>query len=288
MIKFLGLGLSLDFVPLGVILRLLMCEKVFLDVYTSSWYPSVDAIIEILKKNGIDVVKAGRSDLEGESMKNVVEEAKHKDICIVTAGDPMIATTHSAILVEALNNNLEVEIFPASSILNVAISLSCLQAYRFGKIVTVVKPKNGIVYEYPLQVIKSNRERNLHTLTLLEIDLEHGYYMTPNEALGILFNIQEIYGYNVLNEDDIIIILKAIGSNSSAILVEKVKDVLNKQYTPSLYTIIIPAKTLHPVEEECIKNLNKVKIKSLTTLDMLEAIINVVMIYNMKQKLYNI
>lgn len=288
MIKLLGLGLSLDFLPLGALLRLFTCEKVLLDTYTSSWYPSIRLIAEVLKQKGIEVVEAGRRDLEGESIGYIIEEARHREICIAVVGDPMIATTHSAIVVEAFKNGLDVEVFPATSILNVGISLSCLQVYRFGKIVTIVKPKNGIVYDYPLQVIKSNRERNLHTLTLLEIDLEKNVYMTPREALEILFYVQKMYGYNVLSEEDEIIVLRDIGSDRGSISVEKARDILNNQYTPSLYTMIIPAKPLHPIERECIQNINKIIIKPQVTVELFKAIINEITTFSMKQKLYNI
>jgi len=288
MIKLLGLGLSIDFIPIGTILRLTTCRKVILDLYTSSWYPSLELLAEVLKRKGIEIVKAKRSDLEGESIIKIIEESKHKDICIAVVGDPLIATTHNAIIVEALKNDLNVEVFPASSILNIAISLSCLQAYRFGKIVTIVKPKNGIVYEYPLHVIKSNRERNLHTLVLLEIDLETNYFMTPKEALEILFNIQKTYGYKVIDYEDKIIVLKAIGYDNSSIEVKRAREILSKEYVPTLYTLIIPAETLHPIEKECLENIAKIKLKPLISIEIFKSIVDIITSYSMKQKLFNV
>lgn len=288
MIKLLGLGLSIDFIPIGTILRLATCKKVILDLYTSSWYPSLELLAEVLKRKGIEIVKAKRSDLEGESIIKIIEESKHKDICIAVVGDPLIATTHNAIIVEALKNDLNVEVFPASSILNIAISLSCLQAYRFGKIVTIVKPKNGIVYEYPLHVIKSNRERNLHTLVLLEIDLETNYFMTPKEALEILFNIQKTYGYKVIDDEDKIIVLKAIGYDNSSIEVKRAREILSKEYVPTLYTLIIPAETLHPIEKECLENIAKIKLKPLISIEIFKSIVDIITSYSMKQKLFNV
>jgi diphthine synthase len=288
MIKLLGLGLSIDFIPIGTILRLTTCRKVILDLYTSSWYPSLELLAEVLKRKGIEIVKAKRSDLEGESIIKIIEESKHKDICIAVVGDPLIATTHNAIIVEALKNDLNVEVFPASSILNIAISLSCLQAYRFGKIVTIVKPKNGIVYEYPLHVIKSNRERNLHTLVLLEIDLETNYFMTPKEALEILFNIQKTYGYKVIDDEDKIIVLKAIGYDNSSIEVKRAREILSKEYVPTLYTLIIPAETLHPIEKECLENIAKIKLKPLISIEIFKSIVDIITSYSMKQKLFNV
>lgn len=284
MIKLLGLGLSIDTLPIGVLRRLLACDKVYLDTYTSTWFPSIDILTDILSKFGIWIIKANRSDLEGESIGKLIEEALNSDICIAVAGDPMIATTHSAIVTEALNRGIEVEIATSVSILNAAISISCLQAYRFGKIVTIVKQKNGIVYEYPFHIIKTNREHNLHTLVLLEIDLEKNYFMTPREALEIMLSIQKKYNEKVIEEDDKVIVLKALGSEDSEVLVEKVREVLSKEYEQTLYTIIIPAKTLHPVEEECIQNIDKIKLRPRTTVQELKAIAET-LVRTIRQKL---
>lgn len=269
MIRFVGLGLSIDTITLGALHRLLSCSKIYLDVYTSLWFPSVKLLAEILRSFGIEVVEASRKELEGASVKIVVEEATSKDICIAVAGDPMIATTHSAIVVEALGKGVGAEVLPATSILNTAVSISCLQSYRFGKMVTVVKPKNGIIYEYPLHIIKMNRGLNLHTLVLLEIDVESGYYMTPREALEILLEIQKRVGDEVITENDKVVILRALGSKSASVSVETAKEIIGKSYEKTLYTLIIPAKTLHPVEEECLRVIDRVKIEQVIDIDTL-------------------
>jgi len=260
LIKLIGLGLSIDSLSLGAILRLLACRKVYIDTYTSIWYPSIDIIARILSRLGIDVVNARRSDLEGNAIVNIVREALDDVICIAVPGDPMIATTHSAIVVEAFARGVEVELVPSTSILNAAISISCLQAYRFGKMVTIVKPKDGIVYETPYNVLKSNRDQGLHTVALLEIDTEKNYYMTPKEALEILIDIEKKRGEKVLEEKDIVIVLESIGFETGKIICGTVKELVERRYGKALYTLIIPARKLHPVEEECIQNITKLKV----------------------------
>lgn len=286
MIKLVGLGLSIDMLTLGALYRLLTCHKVYVDVYTSYWYPSIEYLIRLLEDLGIDVAKAYRRGLEGESINRIVDEAKYKDVCIAVIGDPMIATTHSAIAVEALSKHIAVEILPAVSILNAAISLSCLQAYRFGKIVTIVRPKDGVLYEYPLHVIKRNRELGLHTLALLEIDLEQEYYMTPREAIEILFAIQRSVNDKVLDEKDSIIILRAIGFDQGGIEVMTIKEILSREFEKTLYTIVIPTRNLHPIEAECLQNIDNVVVRPQVNTQLLELMIKAI-INNMRQKLYN-
>ncbi len=261
MLRFIGLGLSIDNIPIGNLKKLFECQKIFIDSYTSVWFPSIDVLIDILVNSGRSVVIARRNDLEGDAIQRILFESRDYDICIATPGDPFIATTHSAILSEALRMGITVEISPSSSIINVGISMSCLQIYRFGKIVTVVRPKNGIVYEYPFDVLKLNRELNLHTLMLLEIDIENNYYMTPREAIEILLDIQRIRGEEVLNKDDKIIIIEALMSDNGRVYIESIENILRKnpnEYKSYPYTIIIPAKTLHPIERECLENIDKV------------------------------
>ena len=207
MLRIVGLGLSIDSLSIGNLKKLILCDKVVFDTYTNIWFPHLQLLINALKCIGRDVILANREFLEGKEIERIIEEAKKEDICIAVAGDPLIATTHSAIIVEAMKRGVEVEVAPASSILNVAVSFSCLQVYRFGKIVTVVRPKNGIIYDYPLMVIKTNRQLNLHTLLLLEIDVEKNYYMKPDEAIKILIDIQKRYGEEVLSKDDTIVII---------------------------------------------------------------------------------
>jgi diphthine synthase len=264
MLKLIGLGLSIDLLPIGNLLKLLKCNKILLDKYTSIWFSNNLDISEIFKVYGVEVIYASRKDLEGENIDSIVEEAKDKDLCIAVPGDPLIATTHSAIAIEALKKGVLVEIAPASSILNVGISMSCLQIYRFGKIATVVKPKNGIEYEYPLQIVKLNRSLDLHTMLLLEMDIEKNYFMTPKEAIEILINIQKRWGEEIITSNDIVIVLQAITSIKGKTYTITVNDILKEviEFKEPPYTIIIPARKLHPIEKECLDNIEKLNYTS--------------------------
>lgn len=258
MLKLIGLGLSIDFLPLGNLKKLLLaCDKIVIDSYTSVWFPDIQILAKLLLNMKKEVVVAKRNMLEGDSIDSIIKEAMKQDVCIAVIGDPLIATTHSAIVVEALKKGVEVDISPATSIFNAAISISCLQVYRFGKIATIVSSKNGVVYEYPFIVLKNNRSQNLHTLLLLEVDVERGYYMKPDEGIKMLIDIQRRLGDNILTDDDIVIVIADALSNRQKLLVLKVGEATKKQFAENtLYTIIIPAKNLHPVEEECLKMIN--------------------------------
>ncbi|HIP56799.1 MAG TPA: diphthine synthase [Ignisphaera aggregans] len=257
MLKLIGLGLSADLITLRSLLELMKCKRILIDSYTSMWFPSLDSLIDILRKLSKHCVKVYRESLEGKAINEIIAMSREEDVCIAVAGDPLIATTHSSLIVEAFKQGVEVEVIPSTSILSIAISLSCLQAYRFGKCVTLVKPRNGIVFEYPIYVIEENRNRNLHTILLLDLDVAQGYYMTPKEAANLLVKLQERLGKRVLDYDDYLIILGAIGSEYGSIQVLKLYELIEgeERYNTPPYTLIIPAKKLHPMEEECIEML---------------------------------
>jgi len=257
LIKLVGLGLSLDSMTLRTLIELAKCDVVYLDTYTSIWFPSLSVLEGILKKLGIEIRLARRSDLEGAGINELLRAALDRDVCIAVAGDPMVATTHSAILVDAVNRGIGVSITLSTSIMNAIASMTCLQVYRLGKIATVVKPKNGIFYEYPLRVLAENRERGLHTPLLLEIDVDNGYFMDPREAIEILLEAQRRLGMEVLRDDDIVIVLKNVGRDEEPVEVSRVADVLRRRYERGVYTLVVPAKKLHPVEEECLNAIAK-------------------------------
>ncbi|MCS7111246.1 MAG: diphthine synthase [Ignisphaera sp.] len=259
MLRLVGLGLSIDLLPIGSLLKLLKCDKVLIDTYTSIWFSEGVDFFSLLGAGGVEVSYASRRDLEGRAIDAIVEEARGRDVCIATPGDPLIATTHSAIVIEALKRGVQVEVSPSSSILNVGVSISCLQVYRFGRIATVVKPKNGIEYEYPLQIVRFNRSQDLHTLLLLEMDAESGYFMTPREAMEVLISMQTRWGEEVIGLNDTVVVLQAVASSRSRVYVRSVGEVISGgiEFREPPYTLIIPARRLHPIEKECLDNIEK-------------------------------
>ncbi len=257
MLVIVGLGVSKDFITMKAVEELQRCNEVLVDTYTSVWYPSIDELLKFLKSLNPNTKLCKRRDLEGESMTHIVRNAIDKNICIAVPGDPLFATTHSAIIAEARRFNVKTIIIPGISIINFVYAYTCLQPYRFGKIATIVSPKDGIFYEYPIQVVKENRERNLHTILLLEIDLEKGYFMTPQQAMEILLEAQHRTGVHALRDKDLVFVLSAIGSKDQCAEVTTVRAVTNSanKCRAAPATIVVPAPRLHPVEEECVESL---------------------------------
>ena len=101
---------------------------------------------------------------------------------------------------------------PGVSIISAALGVCGLMVYRLGKIATITRPWEGVLSEHPYNVLKDNMARDLHTLFLLEIDVDSGYYMSASEAVDILFRIERSRGEGVVRGDLEAIVLAGIGA----------------------------------------------------------------------------
>ena len=181
-LAFVGLGLKLKDVTLEALETLRNADAVFLDTYTSI---SPDINISSLRSLiGKDVIPLRRRDIEDENAAKIFNElSRGKNVAFAVIGDPFIATTHMALLLEAIRRNIEVKVIHGLTIYTVAISYSGLMVYKFGRCATIVYPKEGIFYDYFYDVIKENLKLGLHTLLLLELDVDNKVFMTANDAL---------------------------------------------------------------------------------------------------------
>jgi len=107
-------------------------NKVYIELYTTAWFGDLEKLEEIIGKK-IKVLK--RKDLEENSGK-ILEEAKTQDIAIFVGGDPLVATTHSALILEARKRGIKTEVIHNSSIFS-AIAETGLHIYKFGSCVTI-------------------------------------------------------------------------------------------------------------------------------------------------------
>jgi len=227
-------------------------DKIYAEFYTAVLTgTTIEKIEEVLGKK-IHVLS--RKDVEYNGYK-LIEEAKDKDIMFLTAGDPMVATTHVDLVIEAKKKGVEVVIINAPSIYS-AIGITGLQLYKFGKTTSIVFPEENYFPETPYNVIKENLERGLHTLCLLDIRIDENEkrFMTANEGLKILLELENRKKENVINEDTKAVVVARAGSLKPKLVYGKIKDLINYDFGEPLHCIIIPGK-LHFMEEDALKYL---------------------------------
>ncbi len=202
-------------------------DFVYAETYTSDWKGSFQKLEKMINK---DIELLDRSGME-EDAGELIEQAKDNDVCIFIPGDPLVATTHSSLMVEAKDNDVPVKIVHASSIYS-AIAETGLHIYKFGK--TVSLPSSGLT-ESIIDGINENNERGLHTLVLCDIGLPF------KDAIDLMKD--EI-------EDEKVVILSQVGSENSKLQYDNVEN-LDMDIEPP-YVIIIPGN-LHFSEEDMLE-----------------------------------
>ncbi|WP_456478576.1 diphthine synthase [Geoglobus ahangari] len=239
-LTFVGLGLwDEKDITLRGIEAVRNADVVYAEFYTSRLSTSVERLERVLGKE-IRVLE--RRHLEEESRK-LVEEAKEKNIVVLVAGDPMIATTHSSIMVEAKARGVEVEIVHNASIVSAIAGVTGLHIYRFGKIATVSYPYGNVVSRTPLDVIKQNLSINAHTLLLLDLNPEP---MTIGYAVELLERVDD----GTL--DHFAVGVARVGGDSVAIC-DKFYRLKNHDFGDPLHSIVFLARTIHITEYEFLR-----------------------------------
>lgn len=242
----IGLGLgSLDYVSLKTIREAMNCHVAYLDTYTG--FISRD-LMDLLKNKLDKRLKiACRRDLE-DNLEKIVEESREMDVAVLVPGDPLIATTHISLLIEASRRKIPYKIVHGISIYSTAVSVTGLQVYKFGKTITL--PRIGDPVE-TYKTIKENQERGLHTLVLLDTADEG---LTIPNALRKLLEAEDLLNQGILKEDTLTIGLARIGLEDQSIKVGTVKELISEKYPPPPHALIFPGE-LHFMEVEALTKL---------------------------------
>ncbi len=252
---FIGMGPSIEYLSLKAIAILKSVDKVVVDRYTSIVPDySIDRLREIIGCKPV-IVEASRSDLEGWSIKSIVEEAIEKDIALLVPGDPFIATTHDAIRLEALKKGVDVEVVYGVSVYCLVASASGLQAYRFGKSVTLVYPEGFKPYSV-LETIYDNLKRGLHTLLFLDLKIDKGVAMTIPEAIDLLLSLDREYSSNPILDRVIGVGLAQIGTDRETVRADILSRLSSYEYPEPPHSLVIVAKP-HPIELELLHYIGK-------------------------------
>lgn len=250
-IYFVGMGPSLKYLSLKALEALSKADLIIIDSYTSIVPDfSVEDLRKAIGYRPVEITIAPREKLEGESIDKLIEVAREKNVALLVPGDPFIATTHDAIRVEALKAGVRVEVIHGVSVYSMAPSATGLQAYKFGKMITLVYPRGSMPCSI-IDVIYDNYSRGLHTLLLFDLRLEEGLVMRINEAVDVLLALEQ-YCRGTRNLEGMIGVLMAgLGTSNQFIkadLLGKLKDYGNAPLPQSLAVV---AK-LHPMELEAL------------------------------------
>jgi diphthine synthase len=246
MLYFIGLGLYDEKdISLKGIEALKNVDDIYAEFYTANLFgTTLSAVEDIISK---EITVLTREEVEEYNIP--LNAAMEKDVAFLAAGDPLIATTHADMMIEAKKWNIETKVIHSSSILSAAPGLAGLQAYKFGKVTTIPFPEENYFPHSPYLAIKANMELDAHTLVLLDIRADENRYMTANEGLEYLLKVEEEKGENILSEDSLAVAIARAGSDKPVARADKIKTLINEDFGGPLHCLIIPGK-MHFMEAE--------------------------------------
>jgi diphthine synthase len=201
---------------------------------------------------GITINILSREEVEEENIP--INEAKIKDVAFICAGDPLIATTHTDILIQAKKAGIDAMVIHSSSILTAAPGIAGLQAYKFGKITTIPFPDESYFPESPYLIIQNNLANQMHTLVLLDIQAHVDRYMTANQAMEYLLKVADKRRDGIITGDTLAVVVARAGAQKPLVKADKINNLIDEDFGGPLHSIIIPSK-LHFIEAEALVEL---------------------------------
>ena len=101
-------------------------------------------------------------------------------------------------------------------------------------------------------LIKANKAMGLHTLVLLDIKYDLQKFMTINEAIKILLDIEEKRKEHIFTKETLCIGCARLGSETRAIKAGTAEQILKCDFGAPLHCLLVPG-TMHFMEEEAVE-----------------------------------
>ena len=229
-------------------------ESVFVELYTSLM--SGLQTEKLGRLIGKKVTQVSRRALEDESGTTILQAAMKGKTVLLVPGDLMIATTHINLRLRAEERGITTRIVHGATIVSAVCGATGLQNYKFGRSVTIPFAYKGCTSDSPYEVIKHNLDDGLHTLCFLDLDVEENRYLTLNEALESLLNIEKKKPKFTISLDTFAVGLARLGSSEQVVKADTVKRLKAHDFGNPPHTLIFPGK-LHFMEAEALITLAK-------------------------------
>ena len=214
-------------------------DEVYAEFYTSRPATDAEKLSEII---GREVRLLNRSELEERSIE-LIKRAKKRDVALLIPGDPMIATTHAALRVQAKQNGVKTKIIHSSSILSAICGITGLHNYRFGRSATISYPHTTIS-RFPAETIEVNLRLNAHTLLFLDL---HPDPMEIPKAISILEKLDESF-LNLFAVG-----VARAGAEDCTTKCDRLEKLKRFDFGPPMHVLVVLAPKIHITEFEYLK-----------------------------------
>ncbi|MBN2065694.1 MAG: diphthine synthase [Candidatus Thermoplasmatota archaeon] len=248
---FIGLGLyDEQDISLKGFEILKLCDTVFAEFYTAKLSGTTITKLEHNMGKSIHVL----SRTETEKGDVILNTATNNKVALLVCGDPMTATTHVDLRLRAEQQGIPTRVIHGSSIATAVPGLLGLQNYKFGRTTTIAYPEKQYFPTSPYHVIADNKNMGLHTLILLDIQTEKEQYMTANEGMKLLLEMEEKERKNIITPDTAICVVGRAGSSKPVLAADRITALVGNEFGPPLHTLVVPGK-LHFLEIEALMTL---------------------------------
>jgi diphthine synthase len=250
MLTFVGLGLGDEYdVSLRGLEAIRKADIVFAEFYTSVLCRMSVERMENLYGKKIRVLS--RKEVE-EGGKEIIEMARDKDVVFLCAGDSMVATTHSALRNLARKEGVPTRIIHGASIYTAVSGILGLHIYKFGKCVSLPRPEKNFFPSSPYQGIFENLSQGLHTLILLDIKVDEGYFMSVSEGLQILLEMERREKKGIISPQTRFCAVARAGSEDCIAVYGELEKLLSIEFGAPPHALVLPGN-LHFTEEESLE-----------------------------------
>ena len=135
------------------------------EAYTASW-PSEQ--LSLLQEKIGSIEKVMRPEVE--KPQELLDLAQNDSVALLIVGDPLQATTHIDLQLQAEEKGINCYVIHGISITNLVTGAIGLSNYKFGRQTTLTYPYSGWVATSPIETIAMNMFLGQHTLALLDLD----------------------------------------------------------------------------------------------------------------------
>jgi diphthine synthase len=223
------------------------CSEVYAEFYTNYFSGSLSNLEGLIDKK---VTLLKRGDLEEKPDQNVLKNSYNQNVALLISGDPMVATTHIDILLRAKKLGISYKIIHSSSVYS-AIGEAGLQIYKYGKTASLVYPEKNYFPTSPYDILSENCKNGLHTLFLLDIKAEENRFMSVNEAISLLLEIEKQKKGGLFTPETLCIGVARLGGEST-IKAGLASELQKEAFGKPPHCLIVPGK-LHFMEKEALE-----------------------------------
>lgn len=230
------------------------CATILVEQYTSRW--GSGAVERLSQRLGKPVEEITREELEGE--RTVLAELTRVSpapVALLVVGEPFAATTHVALRLAVEAQGHRWKVVHNASILTAAASLAGLSHYKFGRTVSLPRPREGFRPTSPYEGLQANWDAGLHTLVLLDLDPAENSYVDAATALRELGALEEERKGGVLPPERLVVVVARAGAPDAAVWAGPRGELQVQDFGPPLHCVIVPGPTLHFIEKEALRAL---------------------------------